>query len=315
MLNELKKVFGYLRAKLAGKSKAEAQGNYDFSWYIVAWIDLLGQSEQLEEFDEIPTSGEEERTFLEKARGTFGTVANFRKRILELRDLLSRKIMLPPAIRDKLTPEQSTIYEKYAVTNVGVQFLCDSAILKISLLHGGGSPLPSIDSLLSQLAIIHLAHLGVGRPLRGSVSLGICAEMGDNDLYGQAVSRAHMLESKQADYPRIVIDETLLEYLQFCDGLPLSDQEQRLIRHLTTSIRSGLLRDTDKRLVLSFLGEKFRQMYGDQPTFRQALQGASDYIQGEIKKHEASKNEKLGGRYVRLREYFKSQGCWLGTNG
>ncbi|MBI2884776.1 MAG: hypothetical protein HY590_00740 [Candidatus Omnitrophica bacterium] len=295
---------------LVGKPRAGEKSKYNFSWYVVAWIDVLGQSKKLETFDEIPTTKEEEAAFLEKARETFGVVANFRKRILELHNLLTRKIPLPESLKGKLIPQQLAIYEKYAMTDVQVQFICDSAILKISLLHGKASPLPSLDSLISQLAIIQLAHLGVGRPLRGSISLGVCAELGENDLYGQAVSRAHMLESKVADYPRIVIDETLLEYLNFCDAITASDQERKLIRHLTGSIRAGLIRDSDGRLILSYLGQKFKQMYGDQPSFQQAIQGAGDFISSEIEKYQVAKDEEMLYRYIRLRDYFKGQGCW-----
>jgi hypothetical protein len=52
-----------------------------------------------------------------------------------------------------------------------------------------------------------------GWPIRGGIELGLAMDIDNDDIYGPALARAYTLESKVAQYPRIVIGEELILYL------------------------------------------------------------------------------------------------------
>jgi len=288
---------------------------YDFSFYVVVLVDLLGQSEKLEKFSTLPKSkeGKEAEHFIEMVKQTFEDVKKFRELILELRDVLSRKIKIPDAIKSRLNTSQLKLAEKYTMPIVEVQFFSDLAMLKINLLEREDhSPLISINSLFSQLAILFLSQLSIGIPLRGAIDVGICAELDKNDLYGQAVSRAYKLESKVADYPRIIVGQDFIDYLNSFEDIEVSKEEIKIIDFWVNYIKNCLIKDTDGNFILSYLSPVFIDSYSYSiDSFKESIKDASKFIFNEIKKYEKLGDKKLQDRYIGLMNYFKNQNCWI----
>ncbi len=286
-------------------------GDYKFYWYIAAWVDLLGQSQELAQFHDIPTSETQKREFIEKARRTFGVVRRFRDRMLELQTILSKPLSLPSATMAVLSKDDLKLFKRYSSPNVDIKFLSDSALLTICLHEGEKwSPLLSIDFLLSQLAITTLAMLAHSTPVRGGMAIGICSKLAEGDLYGKAVSRAHELE-KAAGYPRIMIDAEFPEYIEWYQSRPASGREKRLIDHHIESIKAALRRDEDG-LALSYL-DRVRKIRHDEEhkrSFQEVTTLASDFIAREIEKFRSAGDTKLLPRYEKLKAYFEQEGCW-----
>jgi len=291
---------------------ASAMGDYEFYWYIAAWIDLLGQSEKLNQFDELATTAAQKHEFVQRARHTFGAVRSFRDRMTELHAIMSTPLSLPAGTLAAISEDDLRIFKKYSSPKVRISFLSDSALLTVCLRENQSwSPLLSINFMLSQLAIIALTMLAQGTPTRGGMALGVCSTLREGDLYGKAVSRAHQLE-RAAGYPRIVTDDSLFEYMGWCERQPAVGREQQLRAHHIQTIKSSLRKDADGRLILSYLGERFRREYehGDKEKFPKVVTLASTFIADEIKRFGASGEEKLRDRYERLKAYFEQEGCW-----
>jgi hypothetical protein len=47
------------------------------------------------------------------------------------------------------------------------------------------------------------------RPVRGGIEIGLGAELDDREIFGSGISEAYRLESKIADWPRILIGKQL----------------------------------------------------------------------------------------------------------
>jgi hypothetical protein len=281
-----------------------------FNFYIVALIDLLGQIKALERFEEIPTSEAERTQFSEVAKKTIGRVIDFRESISEINQIVNGPIQIPQEIVDKIPRSQVPVIERYLNPTTGIQFFSDMAILKINLVESDKFfPLMSILSLFSQLSIIMFSQLANGSPVRGAVDLGICAEIGNNDLYGQALSRAHILE-RNANYPRILISQNVIDYLDSLKRINSHQKiERNLINGLLAYIETVIERDDyDNKWVLSFLSPTIVSSYNlSEKEFNEYLELACSFISKELHEDDSS----LAEKYEPLKNYFIKQRRWV----
>jgi CYTH domain-containing protein len=282
------------------------------SFYIVALVDLLGQGAALERFAGIPKTFKDKKTFSRIAQETFGTVERFRERIRLLNHTVPRFHGVPDQLRLKLNAAQLRIVERSLEPVIGYQFFTDLAMLKINLGgQKGYRPLASLYGLLRQLGLLILTQFAEGILIRGAVDVGICAELNEADLYGQAVGRAYKLESQVAIYPRIVIGKHVVDYLESFAGLRSSENEKALILSYTDLVNSCLRQDMDGVTVLSYLDPFFRRSYfEDEDSLRYVLRSACRNIERQSKLC-AQEDVQLRGRLEEVEGYFRHEGCWI----
>ena len=282
------------------------------SFYIVALVDLLGQGAELERFAGIPRTGQEKKTFSRVAQATFGTVERFRERIRLLNHALPKIHNVPELLGNKLTTAQLRLIERSIEPAVGYQFFTDLAMLKINLGgQRGFRPLASLYNLLRQLGLLILTQFAEGVLVRAAVDVGICTELNETDLYGQAVGRAYKLESQVAIYPRIVVGKHVIDYLASFSSQKASENEKALIRSYSEMVNSCLRQDADGVTVLSYLDPLFRRSYFDgKDSFSYVLRSACRNIQRQSKLC-AAEDAQLKGRLVEVEGYFRREGCWI----
>lgn len=292
-------------------SKTENPNALQCSHYIVAIIDLLGISEALEKIKNLPESSDDEPEFIKGLKPTFGRVRNFRQIIWNLKNRFITKPQEQYAA--KLTDKQNEIYKKYSSVDVDVEFFSDTALLKINLkVNEKYSPITSAWNLLGQLGVQMISFLAGGWPVRGAIEMGICAELEPHGLFGQAIARAHHIESRISDYPRIVIGGHFLKFLQVhrnimaAEGLPV--EEKKIILSFTKLIEDYLMEDGDGQIILDYLK---KEKYGtDTGAFEESVKKGSSYIKGEILRFSQDRNLKLFNRYQKLKKYYQIKNCW-----
>ena len=69
--------------------------------------------------------------------------------------------------------------------------------------------------------------------------------------------------SIEADYPRIVVGDELVEYLDAVEGQDSRSESATLAKQTASYCRRLLHRDDDDKLVLDFLGAAFKEGAGD----------------------------------------------------
>jgi CYTH domain-containing protein len=299
--------------KALGKSETALNAKKNkASFYIVALVDLLGQGAALERFAGIPKTVKDKKTFSRIAQETFGTVERFRERIRLLNHAEPRFHGVPDQLRLKLNAAQLRIVERSLEPVIGYQFFTDLAMLKINLGgQKGYRPLASLYGLLRQLGLLILTQFAEGILIRGAVDVGICAELNEADLYGQAVGRAYKLESQVAIYPRIVIGKHVVDYLASFAGLRSSENEKGLIHSYTDLVNSCLRQDMDGVTVLSYLDPFFRRSYfEDEDSLRYVLRSACRNIQRQSNLC-TQEDVRLRGRLEEVEGYFRHEGCWI----
>ena len=150
---------------------------------------------------------------------------------------------------------------------------------------------------------------GKGHPLRGGIDLGWGVEVKYNEVYGGALAKAYTLESKIADFPRVVVGPSLLKYLQIETQRTQTDFISLVSSTLAEECLKLITEGDDGYYFIDYLGECFRDI-GDTELHETVLK-AYDFVINESERHKANKNIKLAKKYSRLKSYMKSrEGLW-----
>ncbi len=283
---------------------------YKYSFYCVAWLDLLGQGEKLERVKSPSVGLIDRAAFVDSVRAPFGGILQFRKEVQHVVDRLNS--VRPPPPKQELSETQKKLYSRYSAPQVDVEFAGDSAILKVDFdLNSKTAPILSTYFLMEQVSILCLDKLANGKPIRGGIDVGVGTHFNPPlGFYGQALSRAYRLESKIADYPRIVIGQHLINFLKVAEGIDevngLEVEEKRLIKAFCTSIKEYLTTDYDGQIVLNFLRSENDRTSIDQTYIADAIK----FIKVEIERFKSQNNHLLRTRYEKLKHFFMDREVW-----
>jgi hypothetical protein len=151
------------------------------------------------------------------------------------------------------------------------------------------------------------------QPIRGSIDIGWGVEMYPNELYGRALASAYDLESKVADYPRIVIGDHLYKFLvasyNSLSRFQPSNSHDQYLKIIALHYASRCLeftgRDDSDTYFLHYLGDTFlHETYLSNEVSNKTFSSAYIYILSQIQLHTANKDPKLLQRYQMLKLYF-----------
>ena len=158
-------------------------------------------------------------------------------------------------------------------------------------------------ALLGACSLV-LSSLAVGHPIRGGVDVGLCMGIEPNEIYGAAIERAYSLESNFAEYPRILIGNSLLSYLHAVNEQNPKTPFGVIAKRLASKCLGLLTPDSDGQIVLNFLYKEVRKIdkYEDD-----IIPRAYKYSLTEYNKYIRADNRKLASRYGRLLSYFNYQ--------
>lgn len=271
-----------------------------FGHYLVAFIDLLGQREQLKKFDLIPKdrNGIEYQEFVKLVKDTVGAVDDLQQ--------TCRKFFGQFNANQDSDLQQLPELHKFNKTNIKFQHFSDGLVVYMPLKEGEDhSPAKGIYAALATCGMLCLAALAKKRPIRIGVAIGIGAELRDNELYGKAVVDAYELESFVAQYPRVLVSNDVFVYLnefanKQCDE---KDIDCRIKSGLAQQSLKLLSHDFDGRLIVDYLGSFFRNhlLAGEH---NELFQMAYRYVADELAKQQEMQNTKLAFRYSLLHGYF-----------
>jgi hypothetical protein len=121
-------------------------------------------------------------------------------------------------------------------------------------------------------------------------------------LYGPAVARAYELESEFAQFPRIVVSQQAVKFLEAHRDNPEKDRISQYNRILAETCLGMLLHDVDGLVILHYLGKEFQKHFGS--NYFDLYTKAHQFIVEQLREHRLSRNSKLAFRYSHLALYF-----------
>ena len=176
-----------------------------FGLYVVGVFDVLGQKRSLYQLPGARTPGgfqnEEVRDYL---KGTVG-------RVLRVRSLFSKHFGQAVRTVKRIAREHgaTALQDRMLSPSIRHWGMSDSYVVAIpppdSQQFSTVSRLIDVYRMLDVSAAVWLHAMSGGLPIRGGIELGFAIDVGDREVYGHALAEAVRLESKVAQYPRVVV--------------------------------------------------------------------------------------------------------------
>ncbi len=196
----------------------------------------------------------------ETLRHTYGAVTGMRQMFSDSFNTFIRI----PIEATALSPEKKNVYRQMDNNPIQFQGISDSVVVFLSLRTTDDAKLPArgIIGILTAAAMTSIGSIGVGHPMRGGIDIGIGFQPSSNEIYGPALSRAYSLESRIANYPRIVVGDELIRYLYETGGQQPTGEFASESKKIATDCIQCLAYDDDGIPFVDYLGPYFRALLG-----------------------------------------------------
>jgi hypothetical protein len=271
-----------------------AKDKYDFGWYMVAFLDVQGQREKFRRL-KVPTTDAEKQAVAEVVLQTAGFVDSLRDQLREEFRDFEERVSKSWGLRVPLQPKFTGF--------------SDSLVVSIPLWNVEDlTSITKIYSILSAACNAMAKCFSKGHALRGGIEIGLASELESGEVYGTALLEAYLLESCEAEYPRIVIGDELWKFLSIGVDECASRRTPELERicDLIKKSVAFTCADADGKRILDYLGE-FAKSIALRGATRNVIESAYKFVVTEHEKWVANGDAKLGSRYALLRKYFESR--------
>lgn len=272
--------------------------------YVAAFIDILGQQEQLKGCGLLPDSLDEIMPIVRKTVGVVNWLqTSFNSYFVAMTETMSADSEVPKE-QQEATKELNKVELKF-------QRFSDGLLAFVSLY---GEPRPEILNglycILGASGSICLTGLMQETPIRAGIDVGWGYELNKDELYGCVLLNAYSMERDIAQFPRVVLGEHVRAYLNLCIKVDGDDISRAYTRHIGSVCLELLGQDSHGVDFVDYLGPGFKKYiaYTLEP---KDYNDAYEYINEQIRHWDQLSNAKLSQRYMSLKEYFDgNRGNW-----
>lgn len=284
---------------------------HQYNYYLVAYLDILGQKDHFNDIQGIPQTPEGKEKLKEALRQTEVFINHFREEF----KIFFNSDEKPTGIINQLNPDQQKIFDEKTKIELKYHHFNDFIVIGVSL-HTETNRCKAINSIYKALfacGSIFLQSLSEEKSIRGGIEVNTAWEMENGEIYGPALFDAYYLESKKAKYPRIVIGDRLMGYLN--DTMNPTEKTE-YTGHCKTMAETCIKMigiDLDGHLILDYLGEEFRRIFtialeNTEPfPFKKTFDKAFKYVEKEQNKWREKKESDLAFGYSLLHNYFSAR--------
>lgn len=264
--------------------------------YAVAFIDLLGQRAAMPE-RHLPPNEDEAVAIVKKSVG----------RIISTQKLFEdfyNSYASTETIYSKLPLPIKSAVPDMAPAQLKWQYFSDGLVVYVPLGSGVvASPVSSIFALLLASGMLCLIGLAAGSPIRAGIDAAWAVEYRPNELYGSALAHAYKLESEVAQWPRVVVGEGLVGYLQHYATDGDNSLSSRLRREMGSLCLKLLAVDVDGNHIVDYLGSVYSKVTKGELE-RPTIDRAQRYVEQQIAHWRQVNDIRLVERYEIVRSYL-----------
>jgi len=291
---------------MAPKSKTDS---ISFGYYVVALVDVLNQKENLRELSTLPQNPSEESLFIEAAQRTVGVIEKVRSAFGSFFDAYQDALLTDYPLPD-LSDEQRKVVDAINTReSPHFQMFSHTMIIYQGVLDRNKKPSPRpVYTFFGACTSVMMASLAERVAVRGGVDVGVGIECWEDEIYGAVLASAHHLESKVAQYPRIVLGAGLVSYLRsFLE--PRKDNVLGERNKIIAEICLDMIMVDQKGIpCLDYLGKSARRAFTTAADgISKDIERALVFITSEYDRFQDAGNETLTLRYGELRAYWESR--------
>jgi len=270
---------------------------------MIVFLDVLGQSDTVLGLPRIPITEEEKIAAAEILDNTAGHILKLRSYF----DSFNEAREKPTGILDKLPPEQRKIAEQMRSVKAEWRGLSDSIVITVPLANDNEhcTPMSSILFWLFGVCTIFVVSLVSKKPLRGGVDIGWGVQLNKDEVYGSALVKAVKLESEDAQYPRVIVGDSIWKYINSVEKLEATTILGQMAKKNAETIKSLITTDSDGKHILDVIGSSVHDIGGGiTPEF---VKSSYEFIVETHNHLNSVRDTKLSPRYNNLRSYFESR--------
>jgi hypothetical protein len=271
--------------------------------YCISFVDLLGQRAEYKGEALLPQSESDRRHFLNKIKKTINPIYHLQK---DASQYTEAALNYKGTLKNTLSEDQQELYDQMREIKLKQQRWSDGLVYFVSLQQEDVKcPIHGIFHILGTVGSLCFVGLCRKHPIRGSVDISWGVELHPGELYGAAVANAYELESEIAQYPRIVIGERVVEYLEAYLQNPDTDMFNELNRSLAERCLGMIAIDFDDNYILNYLGQDFKENI-TKVKHERLFELAFQFVNEQLEIWRKKKNTKLSMRYSQLFSYFQA---------
>ena len=283
----------------------EASGNYKAFNYCVSFIDLLGQRNAAKGQGLLPSisSKAEDEAFQNSISDNVGGILQLQRDVEELDKVLSPDPNSP--FRQALSDEEKIVWDEMQLAAVKTQYWSDGFVKFVCLGNQEiKCPVKGAFEIFCTAGYFCMLGLVKHRPVRGAIDIAWGMEIRPGELYGPAIVRAYELEREVAQYPRIVVGQEVIRYLEAHKANAGKEPEILANRDFAKRCLNMLVQDDDGHWILHYLGDEFRSSVTYEH-HNHLYEKARNFAIQQLEKHRQLRNTKLAFRYSQLLAYFE----------
>lgn len=277
--------------------------------YCISFIDMLGQRDALRGHGLLPAaSSETGKTAVDRVlRDSIHPTLKLQKNVEDMVKALSPNQNSP--IRMSLSEKDRAIFDEAQLKRVETQYWSDGFVRFVCLGDVAiKCPLLGITELFQFSGYFCLLGLAQRHPVRGAIDIAWGVELPHGGLYGPVVANAYELESQVAQYPRIVVGQRVVDFIEEELTKNGDDSFTRANRAWAELCRGMLLKDTDGHWIIHYLGTTFQHSVTN--TMHLFIHDkARAFVVTQLQEHQKRKDNKLELRYSQLLNYFNAHPC------
>ena len=270
--------------------------------YLVAFIDILGQSNKILENNVYPPT---ERDLIKIKQNLVETS----EYIISLRDIFRKHFKRYRKLKNVLEglPEKQKKNEQIMRTfSAELRGVSDSIIITVPLESKTDNciPINNILATFQGICLIYNIALAGHKPIRGGIDVGWGTRLAQNEVYGSALVKAYILESEKAGYPRIIIGESLWKYINYVENFKSKTKYGIRAKGIATQCKKYVIRDNEE-FCLDVIGKAAKSAeIGINPEL--VKEGYNYIINFQLECKQKGDN-KIASRYQFLKNYFETR--------
>jgi hypothetical protein len=209
---------------------------------------------------------------------------------------------MPPAVRESFLRFRSVRFNQVGFSDT---FVVGVPLLERGQPEGAARAATAVWGALKCVSGISLVALSERIPLRGGLAVGTGVELFGKEVYGPALVDAYRIESKSAEYPRVVVDQSLFDYLAYLEQLPTGSFNTAAAERARECRQLVCNAPDDGLPMLHFLSSAITSLPTSRgTTWEELREPASTWVHEQVERFAREGNTKLQERYARLARYF-----------
>lgn len=291
-------------------NKNEDKIDYHWCYFLATFLDILGQKAVFKKLYEISYLNELDDEKTNEISENLVYMEKLRENLKAYFNLYTReeqpKISVEETVKDQ--------FDQMRKAEIHFQYFSDNIIAFVPLEFRSfySVTINGVWAVLGACGSVILGSLAVEHAVRGGIDICWGTRLKSGEIYGPALNRAYTLESKVAQYPRIVIGDGVRNYLNSLSNKNKQHPAQTQIdieacKRMADRCLKLISKDKDDRLILDYLGSGFLELNKELPEYFKLYDLSKKFVCDSLAKWRQKEDCKIALKYKYLIEYFQSK--------